>query len=155
MQNKYFVPNTDELFDRLDSTQIFSKLDLRSTYHQVQIKAREESKMACVMHYLSYELTVMPFGLTNAPTTFCAIMNHVFPAFLDKFVVIYLYHILIFNKSLEQHMEHLRLVFETLRAHQLFFNPTKCAFDIKEVLPQPHYGPWGSQDGLRQGDCDR
>lgn len=103
MKNRYPIPNANKLFDRLNGMQIFSKLDLRSEYHQVQIKVRDEPKMPCIMHYGSYEFTVMTFGLTNIPTTFCALMNHVFCAFLDKFIMVYPDDILIFNKSMEEH----------------------------------------------------
>lgn len=75
MKNKYPVPNTNEFFNRLGGTRIFSKLDLRSGYYQVRIKAGDEPKTVCIMHYKSYEFTIILFGLTNAPTAFCILIN--------------------------------------------------------------------------------
>lgn len=112
--------------------QIFSKLDLQSGY-QVWIKVGDEPKMTCVMCYESYEFIVMPIGLTNTPATFCSLMNHIFHAFLDKFVVVYLNNILIYSKTMEEHLKHLWAVFNTLHAHQLYLNPTKCIFSTQEV----------------------
>lgn len=83
--------------------------------------------------WVSYEFTVMPFGLTNVLATFCALKNHVFCTFLDKFIVVYLDDILIFSKSLEEHLEHLQAVFDTLQAHQLYLNPANCVFGTEEV----------------------
>lgn len=133
VKNKDLVPNTDELFDWLGGARIFSKLDLRSGYHQVQIKAKDELKTIRIMQYGSYKFIMMPFGLTNAPATFCALVNHVFHAFLDKFIVVYLDDILVFSKSLEEHVKRLWQVFEMLRTHQLYLNSAKCAFGIEEV----------------------
>lgn len=114
VKNKYPIPNTNELFDQLGGAWIFFKLDLKSGYHQVPIKVGDKPKATCVTHYGSYEFTVMPFGVTNVPPTFYALMNHVLCTFLDKFVVVYLDDILIFSKSMDEHLEHLQLVFETL-----------------------------------------
>lgn len=88
VKNKCLISNTDEFFNQLNSVWIFSKLDLKSGYHQVRIKAGDKPKMMCVMRYGSYKFTVMSFGLSNTLTTFCALINHVFCAFLTKCVII-------------------------------------------------------------------
>lgn len=108
-------------------------MNLRSRYHQVWIKAGKELKTACVTCCRPYEFTVMSFGLTNAPTTFCTFINHIFRTFLDKFVVVYLDDILIYSKMMEEHLEHPRAIFNTLCAHRLYLNLTKCVFGTKEV----------------------
>ena len=108
INNKYPIPLIVDLFDQLGGARWFTKLDLRSGYYQVRIAVGDEPKTACVTRYDSYEFLVMPFGLTNAPATFCTLMNKVFQPFLDKLVVVYLGDIVIYSKTLEKHVEHLR-----------------------------------------------
>ena len=115
VKNKYPTPNVADLFDRLSKASYFTKLDLRLGYWQVRIAEGDEAKTACVTRYGSYEFLVMPFGLTNAPTTFCNLMKDVLYEFLDRFVVVYLDDIVIYSRSLEDHVKHLRAVFHTLR----------------------------------------
>ena len=110
-QEQYPIPLIADLFDQLDSAKFFTKLDLRSGYYQVRIAEGDEPKTTCVTRYGSYEFLVMPFGLTNAPATFCTLMNKIFHPFLDKFVVVYLDDIVIYNNTLEEHIDHLKRVF--------------------------------------------
>ena len=111
VKNKYPIPLVADLFDRLTNARWFTKLDLRSGYWQVRIAAGDEPKTTCVTRYGSFEFLVMPFGLTNAPATFCTLMNKIFHPFLDKFVVVYLDDIVVYSETLEEHVEHIRLVF--------------------------------------------
>ncbi|KAL9259804.1 RNA-directed DNA polymerase-like protein [Drosera capensis] len=103
VNNKYPIPLIANLFDQLGGAKYFTKLDLRSGYYQVRIAEGDEAKTTCVTRYGSYEFLVMPFGLTNAPATFCTLMNNIFHAFLDKFVVVYLDDIVIYSATLEEH----------------------------------------------------
>ncbi|GMI70618.1 hypothetical protein HRI_000731100 [Hibiscus trionum] len=133
VKNKYPISLITDLFDQLGGTRWFTKLDLRSGYYQVRIAAGDEPKTACVTRYGSFEFLVMSFGLTNAPTTFCTLMNKVLQPFLDQFVVVYLDDIVIYSKSLVEHVEHLRQVFEVLRQNKLYVKEEKCSFAQKEV----------------------
>jgi len=110
-KNKYPIPCIDNLFDKHGDARYFSKLDLRSRYYQVRITKRDEPKIACVTRYGSYEFLIMPFGLTNARATLCTLVNKVLAPYLDRFVVVYLNDIIIYSKSLEEHVGHLREVF--------------------------------------------
>jgi len=105
-----------------------------SGYYKVRIAEGDEPKTSCVVHYGSYEFFVMPFGLTNALATFCTLMNKVLAPYLDRFVVVYLDDIVIYSKSLEEHVGHLREVFQTLRDNQLYVKKEKCSF-AQEELP--------------------
>ena len=128
VKNKYHVPNVADLFNRLSKAAYFTKLDLRSGYWQVRIANGDELKTACVTRYGSYEFLVMPFGLTNAPATFCNLMNDMLYEFLDDFVVVYLDDIVVYNKSLGEHVEHLQLVFSALKKNSLYVKKEKCEF---------------------------
>lgn len=133
VKNHYPIPLIADLFDQLGDATYFTKLDLRSGYHQVRIAAGDEEKTACVTRYGAFDWLVMPFGLTNAPATFCTLMNQVFQEYLDKFVVVYLDDIVIYSKTLEEHQKHLRKVFVKLREHHLFVKREKCAFAQQEI----------------------
>lgn len=133
IKNKYPLPRIDDLFDQLRGACVFSKIDLRSGYHQLKIRASDIPKTAFVSRYGLYEYTVMSFGLTNAPAYFMYLMNKVFMDYLDKFVVVFIDDILIFSKTEEEHEEHLRLVLQKLRENQLYAKLSKCEFWLKEV----------------------
>ncbi|XP_057518375.1 uncharacterized protein LOC130799292, partial [Amaranthus tricolor] len=128
VKNKYPLPRIDDLFDQLQGAGVFSKIDLRSGYHQLRIKEEDISKSAFRTRYGHFEFTVMPFGLTNAPAAFMGLMNRVFNAYLDKCVVVFIDDILVYSKSQEEHQEHLRIVLQILRENQLYAKFSKCEF---------------------------
>ena len=128
VKNKYPLPRTDELMDRLVGAKCFSKLDLLSGYHQVRIADKDIPKTAFRTRYGHYEFKVLPFGLTNAPATFMRLMNDIFRPYLDKFVIVFLDDILIFSRTPEEHEQHLRQVLTLLRQHRLYAKLSKCAF---------------------------
>jgi hypothetical protein len=133
IKNKYPLPRNDDLFDQLNGGCVFLKIDLRSGYHQLKIRATDIPKTAFITRYGLYEYTVMSFGLTNAPAYFIYLMNKVFMEYLDKFVVVFIDNILIFYKNEEEHGEHLCLVLQKLRENQLYAKLNKCEFWLKEV----------------------
>jgi hypothetical protein len=122
------VPQIDILFDQLTGARVFSKIDLRSGYHQIRIRPKDIPKTAFTTRYRLFEYLVMSFGLTNAPAHFTYLMNLVFMPKLDKFVVIFIDDILIYYKNEEEHTRHLRIVLTRLREHQLYAKFSKCAF---------------------------
>jgi len=133
IKNKYPLPRIDLLFDQLDGAKVFSKIDLRSGYHQIKIKPEDVPKTAFTTRYGLYEYLVMSFGLTNAPAHFMYLMNSVFMPELDKFVVIFIDDILIYSKTKKEHVEHLRIVLTRLREHQLYAKFSKCEFWLDKV----------------------
>jgi len=134
IKNKYPIPRINDLLDQLAGARVFSKMDLRSGYHQIKIRKEDIPKTAFVTRYGSYEYTVMSFGLTNAPATFMRLMNSIFMDYLDKFVVIYIDDILIYSKTDEEHDEHLRLVLTRLREHRLYAKFSKCEFWLDKLV---------------------
>jgi hypothetical protein len=133
VKNKYSLPCIEDLFDQMRGARVFSKIDLRSGYHQMKIRPSDIPKMAFSTRYGSYEFTVMSFGLTNAPAYFMNLMNKVFMEYLDRFVVVFIDNILIYSKSDGDHEEHLRLVLQKLRDNQLYTKFSKCEFWIDKV----------------------
>ncbi|WVZ76286.1 hypothetical protein U9M48_024273 [Paspalum notatum var. saurae] len=133
IKNKYPLPRIDDLFDQLQGACVFSKIDLRSDYHQLKICPSDIPKTAFTTKYGLYEYTVMSFGLTNAPAYFIQLMNSVFMDYLDKFVVVFNDDILIYSKTEAKHEEHLRLVLQRLREHKMYAKFSKCEFWIDEV----------------------
>ncbi|GAU10603.1 hypothetical protein TSUD_418240, partial [Trifolium subterraneum] len=133
IKNKYLLPRIDDLLDQLRGATIFSKIDLRSGYHQIRIRTFDVSKTAFKTRYGHYEFLVMPFGLTNAPAIFMDYMNIIFQPYLDKFVVIFIDDILIYSKDPQEHAEHLRIVLNILREKQLYAKFSKCEFWLSEV----------------------
>ena len=133
VKNKYPLPRIDDLFDQLKGASIFSKIDLRSGYHQLKIKDADVHKTAFRTRYGHYEFLVMPFGLTNAPAAFMDLMNRVFRPYVDHFVVVFIDDILVYSKDRESHDTHLRVVLEILRKEQLYAKLSKCEFWLTEV----------------------
>jgi hypothetical protein len=133
VKNKYPLPRIDDLFDQLAGAAVFSKIDLRSGYHQLKIKKEDVPKTAFRTRYGHYEFLVLPFGLTNAPAYFMDLMNRIFHPYLDKFVVVFIDDILVYSKSKEEHAEHLRMVLSTLMRHKLYAKFKKCDFWMEKV----------------------
>ncbi|GAU42645.1 hypothetical protein TSUD_398500, partial [Trifolium subterraneum] len=133
IKNKYPLPRIDDLMDQLVGACVFSKIDLRSGYHQIRVKTEDVPKTAFRTRYGHYEYTVMPFGVTNAPGVFMEYMNRIFHSFLDKFVVVFIDDILVYSKSEEEHKEHLRIVLQVLKEKKLYAKLSKCEFWLKEV----------------------
>ncbi|XP_073060027.1 uncharacterized protein [Primulina eburnea] len=133
IKNKYPLPRIDDLFDQLKGATVFSKLDLRSGYHQLKVKSDDIPKTAFRTRYGHYEFTVMPFGLTNAAAVFMDLMKRVFKPFLDKFVVVFIDDILVYSSSEEDHKEHLRLTLQTLIEKELYAKFKKCEFWLESV----------------------
>nr|AAP50978.1 putative polyprotein [Oryza sativa Japonica Group]ABF97988.1 retrotransposon protein, putative, Ty3-gypsy subclass [Oryza sativa Japonica Group] len=133
IKNKYPLPRIDDLFDQLKGATVFSKIDLRSGYHQLRIKEEDIPKTAFTTRYGLFECTVISFGLTNAPAFFMNLMNKVFMEYLDKCVVVFIDDILIYSRTKEEHEEHLRLALKKLREHQLYAKFSKCEFWLSEV----------------------
>jgi hypothetical protein len=133
IKNKYPLPRIDILFDQLAGAKVFSKIDLRSGYHQIKIKPCDIPKMAFSTRYGLYEYLVMSFGLTNALAYFMYLMNSVFMPELDKFVVVFIDDILIYSKTKEDHANHIRIVLQRLCDHRLYAKFSKCEFWLDSV----------------------
>ena len=133
IKNSYPLPRIDDIFDQLTSAKFFTKIDLRSGYHQIRLDKDAIPKTAFRTRYGLFEFTVLPFGLSNAPSTFMALMNDVFHTHLDSFVIIYLDDILIYSRTIEDHLLHLRKIQEVLRQHKLYAKMSKCAFCLPAV----------------------
>ena len=134
IRNQYPLPRIDQLFNQLQGSQIYSKIDLRSSYHQLRVRENDVSKIAFRTRYDHYEFLVMPFGLTNAPAAFMDLMNRVFSSYLDKFVVVFIDDILVYSGSPEEHAEHLWTVLQILRERQLYAKFSKCQFWLDKVV---------------------
>jgi hypothetical protein len=133
IKNKYPFSWIDDLFDQLKRACVFSKIDLRSDYHQLRIKEQDVQKTAFKTCYGHFEFVVMLFGLTNAPAIFMDLMNRIFRSYLDKFIVVFIDDILIYFSQIE-HEHHLREVLEILRRNKLFAKLSKCEFWLNEVV---------------------
>ncbi|GKA33275.1 putative reverse transcriptase domain-containing protein [Tanacetum coccineum] len=133
IKNRYPLPRIDDLFDQLQGSSIYSKIDLRSGYHQLRVRDEYIPKTAFRTRYGHYEFQVMPFGLTNAPVVFMDLMNRVCKPYLDKFVIVFIDDILIYSRNKEEHADHLRIILELLRKEKLYAKFSKCDFWIRIV----------------------
>ncbi|GJR76719.1 putative reverse transcriptase domain-containing protein [Tanacetum coccineum] len=131
--NRYPLPMIDDLFDQLQRSQFFLKIDLRSGYHQLRVHEDDILKTAFRTRYGHFEFIVMPFGLTNAPAVFMDLMNRVCRPYLDKFVIVFIDDILIYSKAQDEHVEHSRLVLELLKKEKLYAKFSKCELWLREV----------------------
>ena len=134
IKNKYPLPRIDDLFDQLAGSKVFSKIDLRSGYHQLKVKEEDIPKTAFRTRYGHYEFLVMSFRLTNAPAAFMDLMNRVFHDYLDKFIIVFIDDILVYSKSSEDHETHLRLALERLQSEKLYAKFSKCEFWLDKVM---------------------
>ena len=133
IKNRYPLPNIDGLLDQLEGARVFSKIDLRTGYHQIRVHPDDIEKTAFRTRYGHFEFRVLPFGLTNAPATFVTLMQDIFQPLIDKCMVVYVDDILVYSKNEEEHETHLRQVLEVLRQNKLYAKASKCAFFQKEV----------------------
>ncbi|GJR87017.1 reverse transcriptase domain-containing protein [Tanacetum coccineum] len=133
IKNRYPLPRIDDLFDQLQGACCFSKIDLRSGYHQLRVREEDIPKTAFRTRYGHFEFTVMPFGMTNAPAIFMDLMNRVCKPYLDKFVIVFIDDILIYSKSEEEHEVHLKTILDLLKKEKLYAKFSKCEFWLKEV----------------------
>ncbi|GJX11418.1 putative reverse transcriptase domain-containing protein [Tanacetum coccineum] len=133
VKNRYPLPRIDDLFDQLQGSSVYSKIDLRSGYHQLRVRDEDIPKTAFRTRYRHYEFQVMPFGLTNAPAVFMDLMNRVCKPYLDKFVIVFIDDILIYSHNKEEHANHLRIILELLRKEKLYAKFSKCDFWINIV----------------------
>ena len=145
IKNRYPLPRIPELMDRLKGASVFSKIDLRSGYHQIRVKDEHVERTAFNTRYGQFEFLVMPFGLTNAPATFMTLMNQIFHDYLDDFVVVFLDDVLIYSKSMSDHVLHVEKVLSLLREHKLFAKISKCEFGVKQV---EYLGHIVSEEGM-------
>jgi hypothetical protein len=138
IKNKFSLPIIDELLDESARAKYFSTIDLGSGFHQIRMVPEDEAKTAFKTHHGHFQFRVMPFGLTNVPATFQSLMNAIFGDFMRKFVLIFMDYILIFSKTLDDHIEHLRLVFQVLHHHQLYIKLSKCTFAQQQIAYLGH-----------------
>ncbi|GJY98674.1 putative reverse transcriptase domain-containing protein [Tanacetum coccineum] len=130
IKNRYPLPRIDDLFDQLQGLSTYSKIDLRSGYHQLRVKDEDIPKTAFITRYGHYEFQVMPFGLTNAPAVFLDLMNRVCKPYLDRFVIVFIDGILIYSRNKQEHENHLRIILELLKKEKLYTKFSKYDFWI-------------------------
>lgn len=148
VKDNFPIPTVDELLDELFGAKYFSKLDLRSGYHQILIQPEDRYRSAFRTHNGHYEWLVMPFGLTNAPSTFQCLMNDIFQHVLKKYVLVFFDDILVYSSSWQDHLTHLEEVMKTLQQNKLFVKLSKCSFGAEEV---EYLGHMVSGDGVAMG----
>ncbi|GKA72286.1 putative reverse transcriptase domain-containing protein [Tanacetum coccineum] len=133
VKTRYPLPRIDDLFDQLQGSNIYSKIELRSGYHQLRVREEDIPKTAFRTRYGHYEFQVMPFGLTNAHAVFMDLMNRVCKPYLDKFVIVFIDDILIYSRDEKEHEEHLKTILELLKKEELYAKFSKCEFWIHTV----------------------
>nr|GEU43941.1 putative reverse transcriptase domain-containing protein [Tanacetum cinerariifolium] len=133
VKNRYPLLRIDDLFDQLQGSRVYSKIDLRSRYHQLRVREEDISKTAFRTRYGHYEFQVMLFGLTNAPAVFMDLMNRVCKPYLDRFVIVFIYDILIYSKKKKEHKGHLKLILKLLKEEELYVKLSKCEFWLSKV----------------------
>nr|GEW87012.1 putative reverse transcriptase domain-containing protein [Tanacetum cinerariifolium] len=134
VKNRYPLPRIDDLFDQLQESSVYLKIDLRSGYHQLRVREQDVPKTAFKTRHGHYEFQVMPFGLTNAPAVFIDLMNRVCKPYLDEFVIVFIDDILIYSKNEKEHKEHLKAILELLKMEKLFAKFSKCEFWIPKRI---------------------
>ena len=133
IKNQYLLPRIDDLFDQLRGAPVYSKIDLRTSYHQLRVRDTDIPKTSFRTRYGHFEFTVMPFGLPNAPAAFMDLMHRIFQPYLDHFVVVFMDDILIYSQLEWEHEYHLRIVLQLLRDHQLYAKFSKFEYLLTEV----------------------
>nr|GEY44071.1 putative reverse transcriptase domain-containing protein [Tanacetum cinerariifolium] len=133
VKNRYPIPRIDDLFDQLQGLSVYSKIDLRSGYHQLRVRGEDIPKSAFRTRYGHYEFHVLSFGLTNAPDVFMDLINRVCKPYLDKFVIVFIDDIRIYSSNKEEHANHLRIILELLGKEKLYAKFSKCDFWIRTV----------------------
>ncbi|GJU26651.1 putative reverse transcriptase domain-containing protein [Tanacetum coccineum] len=133
VKNRYPLPRIDGLFDQLQESRVYSKIDLRSGYHQLIVCEEDIPKTAFKIRYGHYEFQVMPFGLANAPAVFMYLMNRVCKPYLDKFIIVFIDDILIYSKNKKEHKGRLKLILRLLKKEDLFAKFSKCEFWLLKV----------------------
>jgi hypothetical protein len=138
IKNRYPIPRIDELMDELHGAVFFTKIDLRSGYHQINIREQDIEKTAFRCHFGHFEFLVMSFGLTNAPTTFQSCMNHIFRGQLRKYLLVFFDNILIYSKTWDEHLAHLGKILDIMKVQSLYAKESKCEFGMRELLYLGH-----------------
>ncbi|GJZ35004.1 putative reverse transcriptase domain-containing protein [Tanacetum coccineum] len=133
VKNCYPLPRINDLFDQLQGSSVYSKIDLRSGYHRLRVREEDIPKTAFRTRYGHYEFQVMSFGFTNTPAVFMDLMNRVCTPYLDKFVIVFIDDIPVYSKSKEEHEKHLKQILELLKKEELYVKSSKCEFWLLKV----------------------